>query len=54
MNCQNGEDIFSFHNGGANILLADGSVRLIDKSIQPGVLAALVTRANNDVVGSIP
>jgi prepilin-type N-terminal cleavage/methylation domain-containing protein/prepilin-type processing-associated H-X9-DG protein len=42
--------IYGFHGTGANILLADGSVRLIDQSISPAVIAALATRANNDVV----
>jgi prepilin-type processing-associated H-X9-DG protein len=42
--------IFGFHGNGANVLFVDGSVHLIDKSITPDVIAALVTRANNDVV----
>jgi prepilin-type N-terminal cleavage/methylation domain-containing protein/prepilin-type processing-associated H-X9-DG protein len=42
--------IFGFHNTGANILLADGSVRLIDQSISATIVAALITRANNDIV----
>lgn len=44
--------IFGFHAGGANIALADGSVRLIASNISPAILAALVTRANGDVVPS--
>jgi prepilin-type N-terminal cleavage/methylation domain-containing protein/prepilin-type processing-associated H-X9-DG protein len=44
--------IYGFHGSGANILLADGSVRLIDAGISPAVIAALATRANNDVVPS--
>ncbi|HZU37089.1 MAG TPA: DUF1559 domain-containing protein [Gemmataceae bacterium] len=40
--------IFGFHGSGANTLFADGSVHLIDQDISPGVLAALVTRANGD------
>lgn len=42
--------IFGFHAGGANIVLADGSVRLVAPNISPAVIAALATRANNDVV----
>lgn len=38
-------------SGGANILLADGSVRLITPSINMSVLHALATRANGEVVG---
>jgi prepilin-type N-terminal cleavage/methylation domain-containing protein/prepilin-type processing-associated H-X9-DG protein len=46
--------IFSFHTSGANVLLADGSVHLLEPSIAPAVIAALVTRANNDVVPNLP
>jgi prepilin-type processing-associated H-X9-DG protein len=42
--------IYGFHTNGANTVLVDGSVHLIDPSINPAVIAALVTRANNDVV----
>lgn len=42
--------IFGFHGSLASVLLADGSVRSIDQSISPAVIAALITRANNDVV----
>jgi prepilin-type N-terminal cleavage/methylation domain-containing protein len=42
--------IFGFHPAGANILLGDASVHTIDPSISAPVIAALVTRANNDIV----
>jgi prepilin-type N-terminal cleavage/methylation domain-containing protein/prepilin-type processing-associated H-X9-DG protein len=42
--------IFGFHAAGANIALADGSVRLITKDVTPAVVAALATRSNADVV----
>jgi prepilin-type N-terminal cleavage/methylation domain-containing protein/prepilin-type processing-associated H-X9-DG protein len=42
--------IYGFHGSGANILVADGSVRLIDASLSPVIIAALATRANNDIV----
>jgi len=35
---------FAFHSSGANILFADGSVKLIDEGIDITVFAALVTR----------
>jgi prepilin-type processing-associated H-X9-DG protein len=44
--------IFGFHAAGANIALADGSVRLLTSSISPAIVAALATRANLDVVPS--
>lgn len=42
--------IFAFHPGGANVLFADGSVRLLDQSIAPGIIGSLVTRAGGEVV----
>jgi prepilin-type processing-associated H-X9-DG protein len=42
--------IFGFHSSGANVLLADGSVRLLDLETSPAILQALVTRANADIV----
>jgi prepilin-type N-terminal cleavage/methylation domain-containing protein/prepilin-type processing-associated H-X9-DG protein len=42
--------LYSFHSGGVNVLLGDGSVRLLDENIDGNILQALVTRANNDVV----
>jgi prepilin-type N-terminal cleavage/methylation domain-containing protein/prepilin-type processing-associated H-X9-DG protein len=35
---------FSFHPGGLNVLLGDGSVRFLDEKTNIGVVAALVTR----------
>jgi prepilin-type N-terminal cleavage/methylation domain-containing protein/prepilin-type processing-associated H-X9-DG protein len=46
--------IFGFHANGANVVLVDGSVHLIDPTITPAVLAALVTRANNDFASPLP
>ncbi len=42
--------IFGFHGNIANVVLADGSVRSITSDITPAIIAALITRANNDVV----
>ena len=50
LNTDGSGQIYAFHDGGANIVLADGSVRLITPTIAPAVIAALVTRANNDIV----
>jgi prepilin-type N-terminal cleavage/methylation domain-containing protein/prepilin-type processing-associated H-X9-DG protein len=43
---------YSFHISGANALLADGSVRFIDQTIAPGILAALVTKGGGEMVPS--
>jgi prepilin-type N-terminal cleavage/methylation domain-containing protein/prepilin-type processing-associated H-X9-DG protein len=44
--------IFGFHTAGANVAFADGSVRLLSPDLAPDIIAALATRANNDVVPS--
>ncbi len=49
INQDNARGIYSFHGGGANVGLGDGSVRFLPESIDPEVLAALATRAEGDV-----
>jgi prepilin-type processing-associated H-X9-DG protein len=41
----------SFHPGGANVLLLDGSIRFIKDSVALGVWNALGTRAGGEVIG---
>ena len=50
MNCSNDNEVYSFHPGGANALLADGSVRFLRDATPVPALAALVTRAGGEVV----
>ena len=50
INCSNNREIYSFHPRGANVVFADGSVRFLNESIPIRVLAALVTRAGEEVV----
>jgi prepilin-type processing-associated H-X9-DG protein len=38
------------HNGGANVLMADGSVRIISESVAPKVFEALSTMAGGEAV----
>jgi len=45
------EDASSRHSAGVNTLLGDGSVRMIQNSINPVVWEALGTRAGGEVVG---
>jgi prepilin-type N-terminal cleavage/methylation domain-containing protein/prepilin-type processing-associated H-X9-DG protein len=40
----------SYHTGGVNLLLVDGSVRFVKQGIAPGVWTALGTRASGEVV----
>jgi len=44
-------DLRSDHPGGANVLLADGSVHLLTEMLELRTLAALCTRAKGDAVG---
>ena len=52
VNCSNDNEIFSFHPGGANILVADGSVRFLKDRIPIGIIAALTTRQGAEVISA--
>lgn len=49
-NCGPFEEIFSFHAGGAHVLLGDGAVRFLNESLDLTVLRALATRSEGEVV----
>jgi prepilin-type N-terminal cleavage/methylation domain-containing protein/prepilin-type processing-associated H-X9-DG protein len=42
VNCSNGEDVYAFHPGGANIVMADGAVRFIRASTTINTLVILL------------
>ena len=46
----NGTGIFSFHPGGANVAMADGSVRFLKETTTLAILKALATRAGSEVM----
>jgi prepilin-type N-terminal cleavage/methylation domain-containing protein/prepilin-type processing-associated H-X9-DG protein len=52
VNCTNsrGRGLYAFHSGGANVLLADGSVRSLSSSINQCTFAFLVTKKKGDIV----
>ena len=50
VNCTNSNEIYSFHSGGANILLCDGSVRFLTPSVPMRVVGALITRAGGETI----
>jgi prepilin-type N-terminal cleavage/methylation domain-containing protein/prepilin-type processing-associated H-X9-DG protein len=55
MNCNNIQgDIYSFHTGGANIALADGSVHFVAQTINIATLAAMVTKGGGEVINPLP
>ncbi len=51
-NCTNDSEGYSFHSGGMNVTLSDGSVRFIRQSIAPATFAALITAKAGDIVGN--
>ena len=52
VNCQNGEDLYSFHPGGANILMTDGSVRLLSANASLTTVCELLIPNDGYVLSS--
>ena len=50
LNCGPNEEIFSFHPGGANVVMCDGSVRFLRETTNGAVLRALLTVDGGEVV----
>jgi len=50
VNCSNDYEVYSFHTGGANAAMADGSVRFLRESMSIRTLAALGTRGAGEVI----
>ncbi|MDE2507648.1 MAG: DUF1559 domain-containing protein [Planctomycetota bacterium] len=46
------EEIFSYHPGGANVLLGDGHVAILKETTNVVVLRGLVTSAGGEVISS--
>ncbi len=51
MNCTNDSEMYSFHVGGAQVLLADGSVRFLSENISGATLVGLITLQGGEVLG---
>lgn len=49
INITNDKNIYSFHTGGATAVFADGSVRFLSQRADIRIIAALATRANDEV-----
>jgi prepilin-type processing-associated H-X9-DG protein len=52
INCTNltGRGLYSFHSGGCNLLLCDGSARFVPQGTSGKVIAFMVTRAKGEVI----
>jgi prepilin-type N-terminal cleavage/methylation domain-containing protein/prepilin-type processing-associated H-X9-DG protein len=48
-NCSNNNEVYSFHQGGANHVFADGSVRFVRESMSIQLFVRLITRSGNDL-----
>jgi prepilin-type N-terminal cleavage/methylation domain-containing protein/prepilin-type processing-associated H-X9-DG protein len=44
-----GKGMYSFHTGGVNVVMADGSVRFLNRSTDPKTVAYIVTAAKGEV-----
>lgn len=51
MNCTNDSEMYSFHTGGGQALLADGSVRFLSENISGATFVGLITLNAGDIVG---
>lgn len=50
LNCTNDREVYSFHPGGANIAIADGSVRFVSQGVDIRVFARMITAAGREPV----
>ncbi len=50
MNCTNNLGAYSFHPGGVNVAMGDGSVRFLSDQVQPELFAALCTLAGGEAI----
>ncbi|MBI1325984.1 DUF1559 domain-containing protein [bacterium] len=50
--CGPNNEIFSWHPGGANVCMTDGSVRFLKETTNPSIVRALITRAGGEVISA--
>ena len=52
VNVDNYTGLYAFHPAGANLAMADGSVRLIGKDVDSQTLIALITRCGSEIISA--
>jgi prepilin-type processing-associated H-X9-DG protein len=50
VNCINDKEIYAFHSGGANICMADGSVKFMKASTTMDLVLSLLTRNRGEII----
>jgi len=50
MNCNNNEEIYSFHMGGCYYGMGDGAVRWVESDVDPDLFVSLFTRDAGDII----
>jgi prepilin-type N-terminal cleavage/methylation domain-containing protein/prepilin-type processing-associated H-X9-DG protein len=50
INCTSDNEMFSFHTGGINVAMGDGSVRFVKASLSLNQAAALISKAGGEVI----
>jgi prepilin-type processing-associated H-X9-DG protein len=51
VNCSNGASVYAFHLGGANVLLGDGSVRMLPAGFSRDIMVTLVSINEGEIIG---
>jgi prepilin-type N-terminal cleavage/methylation domain-containing protein len=49
VNCSNNNEIYSFHSGGAQVIMADGAVRFVPTSVPMRIVGAMTTYSGGEV-----
>jgi prepilin-type processing-associated H-X9-DG protein len=50
MNCSNDSELFSFHSGGCNVVMGDGSVRFMKSGVTMNQMSALLSRSGGEII----
>jgi prepilin-type processing-associated H-X9-DG protein len=53
MNCDNYQGVYSFHSGGCNVTLGDGSVSYVNEDVDVDTFISMFTRGADDLAGSL-